>query len=202
MDTIEASWADPLEMALQRELQRGERVLWKGRLLPRLNIAAFAIWAFAIPWTAFALFWTAMAYVGVNSMEPEDGGLIAYAFPLFGLPFILVGLGMMAGPFMPLFFARKTMFAITNQRLIQIRLGYRLVTKSVDGRSIGSVERSERRDGSGTLKIVAEKYTDSDGDAHTEHFVIGEVANVIEAESELRYMREQLARGDRTALER
>lgn len=200
MDTLGNSFVDPLEMALQRELQRGERVLWKGRPLPRLNITAFALWLFAVPWTAFALFWTVMAYAGVSSMEPEDGGLIAYAFPLFGLPFILVGLGTMAGPFLPLFLARRTMFAITDRRLIRLRLGQRLITQSVEGASIGSIERSERRDGSGTLKIVAEKYADSEGDQRIEHFVIGEVANVIEAENELRDMRERISQSGRTAL--
>lgn len=202
MEMVSDSLVDPLDLALRRELQRGERVLWSGRPLPRVNLAAFAIWAFAIPWTAFAVFWTAMAYAGVSSMETEDSGILAYAFPLFGLPFILVGLGMMAGPFVPLFLARKTKFAITNQRLIRLRLGQRLVTQSVEGSRIGSIERSERRDGSGSLKIVAEKFLDSDGDSRTEHFVIGEVADVMEAENQLRYMRERIAQSERNASER
>jgi len=45
-----------LESILRRELLPAERLLWSGRPDPARLRAAFAIWLFAVPWTAFALF--------------------------------------------------------------------------------------------------------------------------------------------------
>ncbi|TIX51475.1 hypothetical protein [Alteraurantiacibacter aquimixticola] len=182
---------DPLDLALRRELQPGERVLWQGKPLPRVALGGFALWLFAVPWTAFSVFWTAMAYAGASSDMADDAGLLAYAFPLFGVPFILIGLGMMSVPFLPLIFARRMLFAVTDRRLLQLRLGRSsLITKSVDADRIGSMERREGRDGAGTLKVEIGSSIDSDGDRRTEHFNIGEVPQVMQVEDRVREMLE------------
>jgi hypothetical protein len=175
---------DPLDLALSREMRSGERILWQGRQIARVASSGFRIYFFAIPWTAFALFWTAMASLGASEMQGETGPL-SWAFPLFGVPFILIGLGMLSAPFLPLFNKSKIVFAVTNQRLIRIRLGRKLATRSVPARQIGHVERSENRDGSGTLKIAVNVGTDNDGDRHTEYFEIDEVQDVIGAHDEI-----------------
>ena len=72
--------APSLVLALERELEPGERVLWSGKQLARVNPAGFAIWLFAVPWTAFALFWMAMAAAGVKATDGA-GGALAWAFP-------------------------------------------------------------------------------------------------------------------------
>ena len=182
---LTAPGPDTLELALQRELRAGERVLWRGRRLPRVAWQSLGIWLFAIPWTAFSLFWTTMAFAGAQAFE-ESAGVLGYAFPLFGTPFIAVGLGMLSAPFLPLFGARRTLFAVTDQRLLRIYLGRRLKTKSVGAGSIGPIERNERSNGSGTLKIVIGSHRDSDGDRQTDHFELGEVADVLSAESKVR----------------
>jgi hypothetical protein len=188
-----ASFTDPLEMALQRELRRGERVLWRGRPLARVAWRALAIWLFAVPWTAFSLFWTAMAFAGAQALD--DGvGVLGYAFPLFGTPFIVVGLGMLSVPFVPLFTARRTLFAVTDQRLLRIYLGRRLTTKSVEGGRIGEIERSERRDGSGGLKIVIGSHLDSDGDRRIDTFELGEIENVMAVEARVHELAERARR--------
>jgi len=185
--------SDPLQMALQRELQSGERVLWSGRPLARVAWSGLAIWLFAVPWTAFSLFWTSMAFAGAQAFD--EVGPLGYAFPLFGTPFIAIGLGMLSLPFLPLFGASRTLFAITDQRLVRIFLGPRLWTKSVPGNRIGQIDRSERRDGSGTLKIVIGSHVDSDGDRRTDHFSIGEVADVMSVEARVRELCERVRRG-------
>lgn len=178
------SGPDPLDLALKREMRSAERVLWQGRQLARVSSKGFGLYFFAIPWTAFALFWTAMAGWGASEMQ-EDTGFLSWAFPLFGLPFILIGLAMMSAPFLPLFNKGKVAFAVTNQRLIRIRLGRKLDVKSVPARRIGHIERTEGRDGAGTLKIAVSVGTDSDGDRHTEYFELGEVQDVLRAHDEV-----------------
>lgn len=169
---------DSLSMALGRELRTGERVVWQGRPIRRLSLKSFGMYAFAIPWTAFALFWTAMASLGVGSAAEEDVGILVWAFPLFGVPFILIGLAMLAMPFAPLFTGGRVLYAATNQRLIELSLWRSLNVKSVPARRIGMIDRSERRDGSGTLKIAIAIGTDSDGDKTIEHLAIGEIPDV------------------------
>lgn len=169
---------DSLSMALGRELRTGERVMWQGRPIRRLSLKSFGMYAFAIPWTAFALFWTAMASLGAGSVAEKDVGLLAWAFPLFGLPFVLIGFGMLAIPFAPLFYSGRVLYAATNQRLIELTLWRSLNVKSVPARRIGMIDRNERRDGSGTLKIAISIGTDSDGDKTIEHFKIGEISDV------------------------
>ncbi|MXO89047.1 hypothetical protein [Alteraurantiacibacter aestuarii] len=184
---MNAPYSDPLQMALQRELRRSERVLWQAKPLARVATKAFLIYFFAIPWTAFALFWTVMA-MGATSGGWGDAGWLSFAFPLFGLPFILVGLGMLSAPFIPLFAARKTLFAITDERVIRLYLGRRLMTSSLEAGQIGEIERTEGPDGSGTLKITAGSYRDSDGDRMAREFGLGEVENVFKAQETIRDM--------------
>lgn len=177
---------DPLDAALKRELNRGERIVWQGRPLKRISKASFGIYLFAIPWTAFALFWTVMAFVGTQSVSDAEWGWLSLAFPLFGLPFVLVGLGMMGTPFLPLFAARRTVFAVTNERLIKLTKGGSLTSETVPADRIGLVTRAEHKDGSGTLRVATKIGTDSDGDRNVETFNIGEVANILEVERAVR----------------
>lgn len=173
---------DPLELALARELRTGERVLWRERQLARIVTKGFGLYLFAIPWTAFAVFWTAMAAVGVSTMQSDvGGGLLAWAFPLFGVPFIIIGMGMLSIPFVPLLQRGKVLYAITDRRLLKLTLGRTLKVDSIPARRVGAITRIERPDGSGSLKIAVSVGTDSDGDKQTEHFEIGDVKDVLRA---------------------
>lgn len=175
-------------MALQRELQRGERVLWKGRQLARFKLAPFAMWTFAIPWTAFSLFWTFMAWSSVDGTSSGFGGagLIAYAFPLFGLPFVAVGCAMLSAPFITVFTARKTLFAITDQRLIRLYVGRKLRSKTAPAHHIGAMERSEKPDGSGSLRIALGEGEAAQNINKAQLFILGDVENIRLAENHIR----------------
>ena len=188
--------SDPLSMALNRELRRSERVAWHGKPLARVSLPSLGIWLFAIPWTTFALIWTAIAAAGAAGMSQEasDGGnwsWLPYVFPLWGVPFILVGLGMLGAPFAPLWTAGRTIFAITNQRLIKLTLWKNLQTNSVPLDRIGVMNRREKRDGSGTLSMTVRIGVDSDGDSKKDNFDIGEVADVMRVEGHVRDLTER-----------
>ncbi|WP_265528665.1 hypothetical protein [Sphingomicrobium marinum] len=163
---------DPLLPLLQKELAIGERLRWHGR--PRegaIKWAAFGIWLFAIPWTAFALFWTFMAWSGVDSMGGDGAdGLLKYAFPLFGVPFILVGLAMLVGPIVGLFASTDRIHGITDRRIITLTKGKGdfVRVKSLQARHIGPIERWEGKAGRGKITIETHSTTDSDGDRRTE----------------------------------
>ena len=168
--------------------------------IARVSVSAFAIYLFALPWTAFALFWTGMTTTGIGAAFGEsDAGLFAWVFPLFGVPFIAVGIGMLSLPFHPLWERGKVLFAVTDQRVLKLRLGRRLSVDSCPASRIGLIGRSERRDGSGSLKLAVRIGRDSDSERIAEHFEIGEIANVFEANEAIASL--QQARRRDSALE-
>lgn len=142
-----------LELALTHEMRDGEEVAWQGMKLARIEPKGFAIWLFAIPWTAFSLFWTAMASLATVATD-DSVGILGWAFPLFGTPFILIGLGMLAMPFLPYFQRGRILFAVTNQRVLQLEMGRDLTVKSIPASRIGDIVRRESGDGTGSVEIA------------------------------------------------
>lgn len=173
-----------LKLALERELQPGESVLWHGWQLGRIDPRHFLTYVFAIPWTAFSLAWTGIAAVAVASAGPGENelGLVAWAFPLFGVPFIAVGAWMLGRPFVPLLERGRVLYVVTGERVLKLSLARELAVTAVPAARIGMAERREQRDGTGTLQLAVRIGTDSDGDRQTEHFVIGAVDDVMGAQ--------------------
>jgi hypothetical protein len=122
-------------------LQKGERIVWKGR--PRPGGAAklgSMECLFGVFFLGFSLFWTAMALTGGN-------------FALFGLPFIAIGAWMVATPLRYARQARRTYYAITNQRVIIVTSGDAFATTAVLPHEIDDYERWDREDGSGDMRL-------------------------------------------------
>ena len=170
--------AQRLELALSRELEDGEKLVWKGMKLARLEARAFAIYLFAIPWTAFALFWIAMASLATRA---ANGDPLAWAFPLFGVPFVVIGLGMFAKPFVPFFQRGRILFAVTDRRVLKLSLGRELTVNSVPGATIKDMTRRESADGSGTIDLSLSIDIVGYTGRKSRKLELGRVANVMAA---------------------
>lgn len=174
-----------LEASLRRELLTGERLLWsaspRGGKLKR----GFGIWLFALPWTLFALFWEAMALLPwlASSKTPAtiqwSFGVI---FPLFGLPFVAVGLWMLWQPIRAVRRADATAYGLTDRRLLRVVEAQDRQVASVLIHQIGPIDRREGRDGFGDLRIQTHSTTDSEGDRTTERFEVLGVPEVARLE--------------------
>lgn len=174
-----------LDSILRRELLPGEHLLWSGRPQPGKLNAAFAIWFFAIPWTAFALFWEAMAFLPWVASTHTPSGIqwsFGIIFPLFGLPFIGVGLGMLWMPFGARRKAAQTIYGLTDRRLIRISAGRKRESASVMLSQMGPIDVSADADGCGTLRVQTGTSRDSDGDRVTERFEVLAVPDVARLE--------------------
>ncbi|MBB5687538.1 hypothetical protein [Sphingobium boeckii] len=162
-----------LRQALDREMAAGERILWSAQ--PRANRlwGGFGIWLFAVPWTIFALVWESMALLPwmASSKTPDA---VTWTFgiimPLFGLPFIAVGIGMMLTPVRAMRRARNTVYALTSKRLMRLVEGRKASVSSVFTDRIGPIDRSENADGWGDLRIQTHSHVDSEGSRTTERF--------------------------------
>ena len=153
----------PLRNAVGEELSAGERLLWTGQpdAAPLARAALPAVF-FGIPWTLFSLFWVAMAFRGVSDGTPG----LSWLFPLFGVPFVLIGFAMLGSPFWAARTARDTAYAITNRRVLTITMNGK--TRKVDQwvpQNASDLERMEKADGTGDLTLLKRMGRDSDGDA-------------------------------------
>ena len=105
-----------LQARVKRELEPGESIAWMEQPVPRFfTISSITMILCAIPWTAFSIFWICSA-AGFKMPNFSRGGFSL--FPLFGLPFVLIGLGMFSSPFWAYRRALKTVYVITNRRAI------------------------------------------------------------------------------------
>ena len=169
-----------LAALLRRELMAGEHVLWSEQPASTRMLAGFAMWGFAVPWTAFALFWEGMALM--PWFAPHTPSWMQWSFgiamPLFGLPFIAVGLWMLWQPVRAMRKARDTLYVLTDRRPIRLVAGDPCEQVSVFVDRIGPIEKSERRDGWGSIRVQTHSRIDSDGDRVTERFEIAAVPDV------------------------
>lgn len=155
------------------ELEPGERVVWAAQPDPkRYARSSWAVVLFGIPWTAFALFWMAGAsgllWGGFGNGGNGPGVAFSLCFPLFGVPFVLIGLGMLTAPYWARRSAAGTVYAVTDRRAILFTAGFRSRTvKSYRPAELKRISRVERDDGSGDLILEEYGYRDSDGDRRT-----------------------------------
>lgn len=175
-----------LRMALQAEMQPGESLLWAARPRPgRAAMATWFIWIFAVPWTAISLMF--MGFPVASWLDLADKGTDNFSlgmsifFFVFSLPFVGIGLVMLAAPFITLHEAKKCVYGITTQRVIKLVTGKKKQVATLAARRFGRINRIERADGSGTITIEFGHYTDSDGDKVTHKFELIAIPHVSEA---------------------
>jgi hypothetical protein len=152
-----------LQRMIDAELSGGERVTWSAQPIPgRFVRNGLGIVLFGIPWTAFAIFWTAGAAWGTS--RSGTLGLFSF-FPLFGLPFILVGFGMLSSPYWMRRKAKRTVYVITNRRAIVLAGGWRgsITVRSFEPESLTDISRRQNPDGSGDVVFTRDIRRDSDG---------------------------------------
>jgi hypothetical protein len=190
---IEGLPTDQLEF-LERELDRGERVDWLSQpILSWWDPGSLGTVLFAIPWTAFSIFWT----VGAANMVwfdrgPNNGGpSMALVFPLFGLPFIAIGLGMLSTPWWVRRAKAKTVYALTDSRAIILQGGRAMTIRSLRPDEIGPLLRREKRDGSGDLILQQLGWRDAEGGTRNQEVGFLGVPEVREVERRVRALIER-----------
>ncbi len=174
-----------LRRLVDDELEPGEDTIWLGQ--PLAGRAARRTWgavAFGIPWTAFALFWTAGAAGFTWPTFTGSGGWGGFSFfPLFGLPFILIGCFMLSSPYWARRNARRTAYVVTDRRAIVFAGGRATAIKSYRPDQLHQVSRTQRADGSGDVVFTQKIRVDSDGDknATQEGFLDVQDAKYVES---------------------
>jgi hypothetical protein len=135
----------------RRHLMRGERIVWEG--IPSTGLLLRPIELFLIPfsliWGGFAISWNWMAW-----NAPGDD----LFFGLFGLPFLAIGIYLIAGRFVIDAWLRGRMrYLVTDQRIIILKRGGASL-QSLDIRHLPAVELKERSDGSGSIRFAQDRF--------------------------------------------
>lgn len=108
-----------------------------------------------IPFAGFALFWISTALHATQgiSRSPNAFAKSFSIFPVFGVPFLLIGLGIILAPLWAYLKALNTVYGVTDKRVLIITGTNSRAVKSYTPADIVSVEHRERPDGSGDVLI-------------------------------------------------
>jgi hypothetical protein len=133
---------------IDSQLTSGERLLWSGR--PQQGLVFRLADAIAVPfsllWGGFACFWE---YSVVSSGAP-------FFFALWGIPFVAVGLYLIAGRFFVDARQRAhTFYGVTNQRIILVSGMASQKIKSLNLRTLSDVTLDQKANGPGTISFGA-----------------------------------------------
>lgn len=136
--------ADDLQQELRRELEADERLLWSGFPCQGVMFRGQDILMipFSLMWGGFAIFWEATAVIDNTPLF----------FKLWGIPFVLVGLWLIAGRFFTEAWSRaRTVYGVSSRRVLIISGLFRRQTRSLELLGLSEINISERPDGSGTI---------------------------------------------------
>jgi hypothetical protein len=139
--------------SIERELNSGERLLWKGR--PRGGIRLRGMDGFLIP---FSLFWVGFIFFAASAgvRQGLQNGPAGWSALIPLSPFIVIGLYILVGRFfVDAMMRTRTEYGLSNRRAIIVSGFFSRNVKSVDLRATPEILLSERRDGSGTITFGA-----------------------------------------------
>ena len=165
-----------LESSVRNELRDGEELWYAG--MPSPKHSARRMWPlalFGVFFGGFAAFWISMAAAGAwfgGTQAQGDSGSKAVSgvfmlFPLFGLPFLAVGLAMISSPWWVARAARRSACCVTNQRAMEVRIGRSLKVQSWGADDVKEITKSIHADGTGTLLFARSVVRGSKGGTHT-----------------------------------
>lgn len=142
---------------IRQHMDSEENLLWSGQ--PRQGILFrpqdLYLIPFSLMWGGFAILWEIMALKAAS----QTPGPTALIFPLFGLPFVAVGLYVIFGRFFVDARARaNTFYGVTSERVIICSGQLSQKIKSLHLPTLSDITLSERSDGSGTVTLGPSHY--------------------------------------------
>ncbi|MCE2880991.1 MAG: hypothetical protein LW636_01335 [Planctomycetaceae bacterium] len=173
MSTIDGLTPE-LDAAVRAELRSGEELWYAGMPSPSIaGRSALPIAVFGMFFGGFALFWMGFATWIMWTATPEgDPGnapplLMRIFFPLFGLPFLAVGAGLVSSPWWIARKARRTACCVTSDRAFQLDVGKSVKVRSWGRSEIGEVSKTLHADGSGSVTFAKSQLLNSRGRLRT-----------------------------------
>ncbi len=167
---------------VRHELRADETPKWIGYPSPKRYAIEEGLvrCLFGIPFTGFAVVWTSLA------MKSES-----LFTSLWGFPFILVGLYMLANPLLEYWRALRTVYVVTNQRVVILDGVLRHSQKAIAPSDLGHLDVERKRDGSGNIFFLEEREKDGEGGWPITKISFKAIPNVREAEEHIEALKNQ-----------
>jgi hypothetical protein len=163
---------------------KGEVIAWAAQPDPRrVARGSMGILWFGIPWAAFAFFWE---YMAIQSATAGN-----FVMPIFGIPFVIIGIGMIGAPAWAWHRAPCVYYVLTDKRLAILKTNRVLKVTSLLPRNILSIERTERSDSSGDIKLVMGWISDSEGGKTEKSETLYGIAEARRVEEQIREVMER-----------
>lgn len=142
-------------------LKPGEEILWVGQPEPgrEAQLKLPFVIPFAIIWTLFCTGWTCLAWLSAKeSRNPLD-----YLMPLFGLSFVVVGIGLLSIPYFSRNQALNTVYALTDRCAIRITDGKPCRLVEYKESDFGPIEVTRYKNNRADVLFIKDS---SEGDKH------------------------------------
>lgn len=179
-----------LRNIIEPELEDGEQLLWTGRpSSKRMMMPSIATFGFGVVWTSFIVNFIYMWHNNVpKNVQGPVGlfGMQGILSNLFFVPFIVIGVGMLLSPIWYYLKAKRTVYSVTDKRVLIVQNRRSRKVQSYGPSEIGDIERTERADGAGDLTFARRGYRDSDGDQRSQDIQFVGIPNVRSVEKLLR----------------
>jgi hypothetical protein len=136
---------EPVLSFIQSKLDPDESILWSGE--PKAGLLLRPTDALQIPfsllWGGFAFYWEYMV------LRTAKGPLL---FKLWGIPFVLMGLYLIAGRFVvDAAYRSHTYYFVTNRRVLILSTLFKVGIRSLDLRTMPDLTLEQKQDGTGTI---------------------------------------------------
>jgi hypothetical protein len=144
-----------LENIFQEELLKDEKILWMGQPNPDIKYTSmdWFLIPFSIMWGGFAIFWELSA-LGIILLAETNGADAPIIFPLFGIPFVIIGLYFIFGRFIyKKWKKQRTYYAITNKRVLIITNTKNRNVEAEFISSIPAINYSQKDSGAGSIRF-------------------------------------------------
>jgi hypothetical protein len=186
---------DDLQKLVNRELQARENVIWSAQPgLRRFVVQGLAVAAFGAVWTALILLgiWQFIGFWGGGPVVPFD-----IATLVLGIPFLLIGLGLLSAPYWAIRKARRTAYALTGRRVLIVeRTTWSRTVRSCEFAQLGRMVRRENSAGRGDLILQEIFDRGGDGQLYIKEIGLFGLTNVREVE---KLIKDTMARAAGTA---
>ena len=144
-----------IEEQFRDDLLKDEKILWAGQ--PETSVMFTGADIFLIPfsllWGGFAIFWELSVLFIFFSSDGSESKM-PIIFPLFGIPFVIMGLYFVFGRFIYKYWKkRNTYYTVTNKRVLVLNKLFSRSLNAVNIDTIPSINKTVRSDGAGTIKF-------------------------------------------------
>jgi hypothetical protein len=144
------------QQVLQSELLPGETLLWSGQPSRRVifHKEDAMLIPFSLMWGGFAIFWEIGASGGFSSHIHGPGNAAGWLFPLWGIPFIVIGQYLIWGRFLYAAWKKGRIFyGLTQKRVLILDSAWSRSLNAAYVDQIPVIEKTIRADGIGTLRF-------------------------------------------------